>query len=611
MKQWMPPANFPAWLERLLPFLSWLPMVNRQTAWADLMAGITGAIVVLPQGVAFATIAGMPPEYGLYAGMIPAIAAALFGSSWHLVSGPTTAASIVLFSALSTHAQPGSAEYVQLALTLAFMVGVLQLLMGLFKLGTIVNFISHSVVIGFTAGAGILIGATQIKNFFGMPMPRGLSFIETLEHFFTHLPEISWPTTAVALVTLLTGVAVRRIAPHVPYMIVAILVGSLLSVALNAFAETGIQVVGALPAHLPPLSMPRFDHETWQHLAPTALAVTMFALTEALSISRALAVKSGQHIDPSQEFVGQGLSNIAGSFFSGYVATGSFNRSGANYDAGARTPLASIIAGFLLMGLVIFVAPLAAYMPNAAMGGILFLVAWGLIDWHHIVQIVRTSKAETAVMTVTLLSTLLFDLELAIFAGVMLSLALYLNRTANPLIVALVPDPSTPGRKFAPLRPGLRECPQLRVIRIDGSLFFGAVPAFMETLRGYERQEVSPKHLAIIMTGVNFIDVAGAEAIVQMAKRHRNRGGGLYLIGVKDRVLETFEKGGYLDELGRQNLFTSKTMALRSLYRVFDHDTCRSCFGKVFVECGRLGKQEPLDDEVAAAVAFGSSSGPA
>jgi SulP family sulfate permease len=586
-------------------------MINRQTAWADLMAGITGAIVVLPQGVAFATIAGMPPEYGLYAGMIPAITAALFGSSWHLVSGPTTAASIVLFSSLSILAQPGTAEYVQLALTLAFMVGLLQLVMGLFKLGAVVNFVSHSVVIGFTAGAGALIAATQIKNFFGMPMPRGLSFVETLGHFFTHLPEISWPTTIVALVTLLTGIVIRRFAPRIPYMVVAILVGSLLSVALNAYARTGIEVVGALPAHLPPLSMPHFDHETWQHLAPTALAVTMFALTEALSISRALAVKSGQHIDPSQEFVGQGLSNIAGSFFSGYVATGSFNRSGANYDAGARTPLASIIAGFLLMGLVIFVAPLAAYMPNAAMGGILFLVAWGLIDWHHIVQIVRTSKAETAVMTVTLLSTLLFDLELAIFAGVMLSLGLYLNRTANPSIVTLVPDPLTAGRKFSPLRPGLRECPQLRVIRVDGSLFFGAVPTFQETLRGYEREENAPKHLAIIMTGMNFIDIAGAEAIVQMAQRYRDRGGGLYLIGVKDRVRETLEKGGYLDELGHGNLFTSKTMALRSLYRVFDYETCRTCVGNVFVECGRLGKQEPLDDGVAAAVALASPARPA
>jgi SulP family sulfate permease len=479
-----------------------------------------------------------------------------------------------------------------------------------FRLGAIVNFISHSVVIGFTAGAGILIAASQIKNFFGVAIPRGSSFVDTIEHFSLHLHDISWPTTAVALVTLVVGIVVRRFIPRLPYMIVAIVAGSIVAIPLNAFFNAHIEVVGALPSHLPPLSKPSFDLETWQHLAHTALAVTMFALTEALSISRALAVKSGQHIEPSQEFIGQGLSNIAGSFFSGYVATGSFNRSGANYDAGARTPLASIIAGFLLMGLVVFLAPLAVHLPNATMGGILFLVAWGLIDWHHIAQIIRTSKAETAVMIVTFASTLLLDLELAIFAGVMLSLALYLNRTANPEIVPVVPDRATAGRKFSRLRGDQKECPQLRIVRKDGSLFFGAVPSFLETLRGYEQTDPDLKHVAIVMTGVNFIDIAGAEAIIQMAKRFQDRGGGLYLVAPKARVLELLEKGGYLDEIGRANVFASKTMAVRTIYRRFDYDICRACGGDVFVECTRLGKQEPLDDEIEAAVP-GMASRPA
>lgn len=588
-------SRLSSYLPDLMPFLRWAPMLDRKTASADLMAGLTGAVVVLPQGVAFATIAGMPPEYGLYAGIIPAIVAALFGSSWHLVSGPTTAASLVLFSSLSGMAEPGSAEYVKLALTVAFMVGLLEITMALFKLGTIVNFISHSVVIGFTAGAGVLIAINQVKNFTGLAIPRGAHPPEVLLYLAQHLGSISWPTLAIGVSTLATGIVVRNRLPRIPYMIVAILVGSLVGVLLKKTAGAEFVTVGALPASLPPLSAPSFEPEVWRDLAPTAVAMTMFALTEALSIARALAVRSGQHIDANQEFFGQGLSNVAGAFFSGYVATGSFNRSGLNYDAGARTPLAAIVAGVLLMVLVFVLAPYAVYMPLAAMAGVLFLVAWGLIDWHHIAQIVKTSKSETAVMGVVFVASLVLELEFAIFLGVMLSLLLYLNRTSNPLIIPRVPDPMSAGRKFATAGGDLVECRQLRIIRIDGSLFFGAVNTFQETLRGYEKEIPDVRFLAIVMSGVNFVDLAGAEAMVQMAKRWRARGGGLYLIRVKDRVMDILERGGYIEEIGRENIFSSKTDALRTLYRYFDYNECKTCGRRVFVECARMGKQEPTE----------------
>ena len=592
------------WLRRVFPFLLWLPLVDRRTLPHDVSAGITGALVVLPQGVAFATIAGMPPEYGLYAGMIPAVIAALFGSSWHLVSGPTTAASIVLFSSLSAMAEPTSAKYVELALTLALMVGLLELTLGLFKLGTIVNFISHSVVIGFTAGAGVLIAINQVKNFFGLAIPQGAKFHEVATFFATHLDEIDTPVAAVGAVTLASGLATRSLFPRVPYMIVAIVAGSIAAAALAILGGAKVPTIGALPSSLPPLSLPSFDPELWRSLAPTALAVTMFALTEALSISRSLAVRSGQHIDANQEFIGQGLSNVAGSFFSGYVATGSFNRSGVNYDAGAKTPLAAIIAGALLMAIVVLIAPLAVYMPNAAMAGVLFIVAWGLVDRHHIAQILRTSRSETAVLAVTFLSTLFLELEQAIFAGVLLSLVLYLNRTSNPRIVPRVPDPFSPTRKFTSPRADLPECLQLRFVRIDGSLFFGAVSTFQETLRDYEEQEPGRKHLAIVMSGVNFIDIAGAEALAQASRRYRDRGGAIYLVRVKARVLELLQRGGYIEDIGRKNLFASKTEALRTIYRRFDYDVCRRCNRRVFVECVRMGKQEPLDDDDDEAPAF-------
>ena len=574
------------WLRAWLPFLRWWPRVNRGTLRADLLAGLTGAVVVLPQGVAFATIAGMPPEYGLYAGIVPAIIAALFGSSWHLVSGPTTAASIVLFSILSLHAEPGSAGYVELAFTLTFMVGLIQIALGAARLGALVNFISHSVVIGFTAGAAILIATNQVKNFFGLAIPRGSSFATTWGSLFTHLDQIDPHVTGVAVLTLALGLAVRRWLPRWPYMIVAMLGGSLLGVAFKYAGIESIGTVGALPASLPPLSLPDLTLENLRDLANGAVAVTLLALTEAVSIARAMAVRSGQHLDGNQEFIGQGLSNLVGSFFSGYVATGSFNRSGLNYAAGAQTPLASVFSALLLALIVLLVAPLAAWLPNAAMAGVLFLVAWGLIDFHHIQQIARTSRAETAILVTTFLATLTIELEEAIVIGVILSLVIYLSRTSRPQVVRRVPDPQHPKRKFS-RDPELPECPQLKMVRIDGSLFFGAVSAVRDQFHVFEQRAPSQHHLIVVASPINFVDVAGAEFLTTEARQRRARGGGLYFIQMKRAVRDTLERGGYLDEIGPDHLFRSKGEAIATVFNRLDPEICRGCRLKVFLECGQ------------------------
>ncbi len=572
----------------LFPFLDWWPRVTRDNLRHDFLAGLTGAIVVLPQGVAFAVIAGMPPEYGLYTAMVPAIIAALFGSSWHLVSGPTTAASLVLFASLSALAEPGSADYVTLAITLTFMVGVTQMVMGFAKLGTLVNFISHSVVIGFTAGAAILIATNQIKHFFGVSIPRGLHFHEVLGVFVQHLGEINPYVAAVGVATLASGILIKSLFPRIPYMIVAMLAGSAVAYALNQYygeAVTGISTVGALAASLPGLSSPDFSLETIKSLAPAVLATTLLALTEAVSIARSLAVRSGQHLDGNREFIGQGLSNLVGSFFSAYIATGSFNRSGVNYEAGAKTPLAAVFAGVMLMGVVLLVAPYAAYLPNAAMAGILFLVAWGLIDFHHIGKIFKASRTEATVLAVTFASTLLLELEFAILLGVVLSLVVYLSKTSRPRIFVRIPDPGgEPKRKFT-TDPALPECPQLKMVRIDGSLFFGAVNHVSETLRDFAEANPGQKHLLLLCQGMNFLDVQGAEYLAQESRTKRQAGGGLYFYKIKEGVCEPLKKAGYVEQVGPENMFSSKTQAISTIFEKLDKDICRSCDKRVFREC--------------------------
>mgnify|MGYP001578622414 CR=1 FL=1 len=575
---------------RFLPFLRWHDRINRQNLRDDLIAGLTGALVVLPQGVAFATIAGMPPEYGLYAGMIPAIVAALFGSSWHLVSGPTTAASVVLYSILSAHAAPGSPEYVALALTLTLLVGLVQLGMGMMRLGALVNFISHSVVIGFTAGAALLIAANQLKHLFGIPAAAGSGFVGALDRLAIHFTSINPYVLAVSGATLLTGIAVRRWVPRIPYMIAALAVGSGLAWVLNSHygqALTHITTVGALPASLPPLSAPNMSLETIRSLGTGVLAVALLALTEAVSIARSLALKTGQTLDGNQEFIGQGLSNLAGSFFSGYVATGSFNRSGVNLDAGAKTPLAAVFAALLLMAVVLLVAPYAAYLPNAAMAGVLVLVAWSLIDFQRIGQTLRASRVETGILFATFGTALFLSLEEAIMLGVLLSLGVYLRRTSRPNIVSRIPDPNSPKRKFTSVGVNAPECPQLRIVRVDGSLYFGATGHLEgQLVRGDAR-----KHLAIVAHGINFIDIDAAVFLVNEARRRKAAGGGLYFIRLKWSVRDFLMRGGYLANLGMDHIFETKTEAIEHIFPRLDHEACARCPLRVFRECHAVPRE--------------------
>ncbi|WJR79163.1 SulP family inorganic anion transporter [Bradyrhizobium sp. NP1] len=552
---------------------------------------MTGAIVVLPQGVAFATIAGMPPQYGLYASIVPTIIAALFGSSWHLVAGPSTTASLVLAASLSSFAMPGSVDYVKLAMTLAVMAGLIELALGLFKMGVIVNFISHSVVVGYTAGVGILIIATQLKNFFGLDVENSHEFITAIYDVVRTLPTMSVATTAVALATLGAGILSRRYMPRIPYMLPAIAIGGVTAAAINAASPGAIATVGAMPAQLPPLSAPSFDPHVWRLLIPTALAVAISALNEVVSISRALAIRSEQHLDINQEFVGQGLANIIGSFFSGYVVSGSFNRSALNYESGARTPLAAVSASLVLVALLLAAAPAAAYLPKAAMAASLVLIGWGLIDQRSIRHIWTTSYSERWILVVSIFTALFVHIQIAILAGVALSLLMFLYRTSRPPLRPRVPDPATPNRKFTDARPDLPECPQVRVLRLDGSLYFGAVSSFRESLRNLERETPGCKQIAIVMTGANFIDLAGAEALALEARKIKARGGSLYLIRVKESVMGFLKKGGYLKDFGDNRIFWSKTNAFQEIFQGVDRAICRTCDRRVFLECDQFAEE--------------------
>jgi len=582
-------------LSRIFPFLNWWPLVNRNSLRADLLAGLTGAVIVLPQGVAFATIAGLPPVYGLYTAMVTPIIAGLFGSSRHLISGPTTAISIVVFSTISNHATPGTPEFVELALTLTFFAGIYQFVFGLARLGSLVNFVSHTVVIGFTAGAAILIATSQLKHVLGIKMPAGHSFTDVWVEVFENLGKINYTVLSVALVTLVVALLVKKFVPKLPNLLVGMIAGSVLAYYLGG-ESAGLKMIGTIPSDLPPFSVPEINFDTLQEIGANAFAVALLGLIEAVSISRAIASKSHQRIDGNQEFIGQGLSNIVGSFFSSYAGSGSFTRSGINYAAGAVTPMSAIFAAVMLLLIILLIAPLMAYLPIAAMGGVIMLVAYNLIDFHHIGKILKVSKHEMIILLITFFSTLFLELEFAIYMGVLSSLLLFLSRTSVPDIIYLAPDPESPKNAFTNIaRKPLVQCPQLKIIRIDNAIYFGSINHIQKMINRIVDKE-GIKHILIIGSSIGFIDLAGVEMLAQEAKRLRAMGGGLYFCKTKKAVCEFLENSHLIEEIGTDNFFPEKKDAIAAIFTRLDAEKCRQCTARIFHECKLIpAKAEAAD----------------
>ena len=573
-------------LAKIFPFIVWFRLTTLETIKADFFAGLTGAIIVLPQSVAFATIAGMPPEYGLYTAMVVPIIAALFGSSFHLVSGPTTAISIVVFAAVSKYAEPGTEEFVSLALTLTFLAGVYQLVFGLAKFGLLINFVSHNVVIGFTAGAALLIASSQIPYIVGIDIARGEDFIHTWFDIYWGVGEFNIYLLIVGLGTLMSAILVKILRPKYPNLLIGMLVGGVLAFYLSGLTDT-IKTVGAMPAYFPPLSTPDFSLNSLKELAPEAFAIALLGLIEASSIGRSIATKSNQRIDANQEFVGQGASNIVGSFLSSYASSGSFTRSGVNFEAGARTPLSAILAAIFLMVIVLLVAPLIAYLPLAAMAGIILLVAYNLVDFKNIRKTFKYSKSESVIFTATFLATLLFELEFAIYLGVLLSLMLFIAKTSTPDVhtLAFATPPGEGDRRLQSIRKApLVQCPQLKIIRIDMSIYFGSINHIQKQLsRIVDNQRIY--HILIVASGVNFIDLAGIEALLNENKRLKAQNGSLYFVAVKSTAFEFMEKVNFVNEIGRENFFDTKSEAIKVLYDRLDKSKCEKCQALVFNEC--------------------------
>ena len=501
----------------ILPFLNWLPQQTRASVGRDALVGLSGAILALPQSIAYALIAGLPPEYGLYAAIVPVIIACLWGSSWHLICGPTAAISIVLFASVSPLAVPGSQDYIGLILLLTFLAGVFQWLLGMLRFGALANFVSHSVVLGFTLGAAVVIALGQVPNLLGLEVPSKATALDSLITLLRHVGEFDPASLGLGLATVLLGAALKRWRPRWPTLLITLVLASLTVWGLpHVFGH--VQLVQGFVGRLPPFSPLPLDVETVLRLLPSAVAVGMLGLVTSLSIARSLATRSQQMLDANQEIRAQGLSNIFGAWCSGYLSSGSFTRSGLSYEAGAQSPLAGVFSALWVALFAVTGSALIAHIPIPAMAGSIVLISWGLVDIRGIRALWRVSHAEFAVMALTCVATLLLELQTAIYAGVLASLFFYLKRTSRPRVQQWMAGDE-------------------EVLKVGGSIFFGASHYLQVRLQRTHGQRV-----VIEAQQINFIDYSGVEMLHQEARRLLTHGRTLTLRRARAQVVEELKK---------------------------------------------------------------------
>jgi SulP family sulfate permease len=565
---------------------------SRQALRADLLAGATVGLVLLPQALAFALLAGLPPEMGLYAAITAAIAGALWGSSSHLHSGPTNTASILALSVLLPIVAPGTPEFLAAAGLIAVLSGVIRLAMGLARLGMLVNFVSDSVAVGFTAGAGILIISNQLEPLLRLDLPPAAGLLETISGVAGQIDQAHLPSLLIGLFTIVVIQFLPRLTRKIP----AVLGGIVGAAALAWFLgleQRGVAVLGELPQALPPLAaLPLLDLELIGQLANGALALAIIGLVEAVAIARALAGYSGQRLDSNQEFVGQGMANIAAGFFSGYPCSGSFNRSALSYRSGGATALANAFSGLFIVGAMFVLGPLMSHLPRAVLAGALAITAFSMIDLATIRQIWRGAPGDAVIMFVTLASTLLLPLQFAVLIGVLMSLGYYLLRTSTPQVQEVVPDPTF--RHWA-VRPEAPSCPQLVVVDILGDLYFGAVSHVEERINAI-LDGGSQRFLMLRMNNVQHCDISGIRALEHILRVMRQRGGDLYLVRVRSAVLRRMHATGFINKLGADHVLDEEGAVHQLFHHVLDPAVCiYECEVRVFRECQNLPKRHLPD----------------
>ncbi|MDC6361827.1 MULTISPECIES: SulP family inorganic anion transporter [Flavobacteriaceae] len=544
-------------LKRFFPFLSWLKTYNRSLLYGDLIAGLTLGVMLVPQGMAYAMIAGMPPIYGLYAALVPQIVYALTGTSRQLAVGPVAMDSLLVAAGVGALQLANTQDYIAAVLLLALLIGGVQLVLGFFRMGFFVNFLSKPVISGFTSAAAILIGLGQLKHIFGVQISQSSKIHQLLGNIFDSLGQINLYALGLGIVAILLILLMNRISKKIPTPLIIVIIGVLAVLFLNLETK-GIQVVGEVPIGLPNFQIPVLQWELTGQLLPIAITVALFGFMESISIAKTIEEKHKDYeLDANQELRALGLSNLLGSLFQSFPVSGSFSRTAVNEQAGAKTGMALIFSALLIAGVLLFLTPLFHDLPAAALGAIIIVSVFGLIDVNYPAQLFKSRKDEFLLLIATFLMTLFIGLIEGILLGVLLSLLLLVYRISNPHIAVLGRIKGTDYFKNVNRFPEEVEVETDKlIIRFDAQLYFGNKDYFKKQLyQQIEKKGSGLKYIILNAEAINYIDSSATTLLERIILDLRERGVQLLITGAIGPTRDILYDSGLINVIGEENLF--------------------------------------------------------
>jgi sulfate permease, SulP family len=541
-------------ISEYFPIVDTLKRYNKRDFSGDLSAGITVAIMLIPQGMAYAVLAGLPPVYGLYASTIPLILYAIFGTSRHLAIGPVAMVSLLVIAGVGEFAEPGTARFIQLAILTALGVGVVQFLMGLFRMGFLVNFLSHPVLSGFTSAAAIIIGASQIRNLLGLDISRTNYVHEILYQAVQQLSDIDPATAAIGIGSIAVIILIKRWKKTFPAALIVVVAATLIT-WMFSLNQAGVSIVGDIPAGFPSFYTD-FNLADIRMLIPIILVIALVSYMESIAVAKAIANKRGYKIDADQELIALGSANIGGAFFQSFPITGGFSRSAVNDQAGARTTVAPIFTAVIIVMTVLFITPLFYYLPNAVLAAIIMVAVASLFDSREMAFLWRTDKKDLAMMMVTFVATLFLGIEEGIATGVIISLIMVIYSSTKPHSAELGRLGETKNFRNVKRYPEANVDKEVLIFRFDSSLYFANAAHFRETLEEKINQRGPVLELVILdASSMGDIDSTGIHTLQEVIKDLRLRRITLYISGAIGPVRDRLKKCGITEAMGEEHFF--------------------------------------------------------
>jgi len=572
-------------LIKIFPFLSWLKGYGFPAFKGDAIAGLTVAAVLIPQSMAYAILAGLPPVYGLYAAVSAPLIGALWGSLRQLATGPIAIMSLLVLTTLSPIAEPGTQDFIDLAFLLALIVGIIYFVIGMFRFGEIMSFISHSAVKGFTAAASLIIIATQLPNFLGLSVARHEYIFHQLLDIITSLPELHPLTMTVGITAFAIIYGVKRVRPAFPASIAALV---LTTVATYVFQlnQKGVAIVGQIPGGLPQPHFHVTDVDTISLLIGPAIVIAMVSFAETYSVGKAISSETKQKLNVDQEFIGQGLANMIGSFIQSYPVSGSFSRTAINFASGAKTGISSAVSSLSVVLSLLFLTPLFTYIPKAALAALVISAVLLLFHPKEVFKLWKMNRHDGIVAITVFILSLLAKPDYALLIGVMISLVFFLWKTMHPRIIRITKDPQH--NMFvnadAHEKPS---CPQILHLSSDNVIYFANAEYTVEhILEKLDEMDSPVKYLLLDLQAMGFVDITGIDELRLLLEEAKSRGVAVAFMGIHKPVMETFRQSGFIQAIPPDLIIENRAKAITVLFEKIDHDYCKDqCPYIVFNEC--------------------------